>query len=260
MTQALIRRVADGGHTEESDQVAVEAPVAFVYNCRNHAVMMATPVDLEDFAWGFSIAEGVVRKAEEVLSVRTGPKGPGYALSIEIPAERAAEVAERARNLEGRTGCGLCGIADIDRVLRPLPACRETEPVSMAALMEALHRLPSAQVLNRGSGALHAAAFASPEGRLLFVREDVGRHNALDKLIGAAARDGVDPESGFIVVTSRCSMEMVQKVATFGCPILIAISAPTSLAIELAERSNLTVAAFARETRLNLYTHPERII
>jgi formate dehydrogenase accessory protein FdhD len=255
----VVARVARDGRITCDDRVAVEAPVSIVYNCRSHAVMMASPLDLDDFAYGFSIAEAVVAGAHEVSSVRATPKGGGVSLAIEIPEDRARALDKRVRNLSGRTGCGLCGIADIEQALRPLPVAGATERLPAAAVAAALAALPQAQVLNRQTGAVHAAAFAAADGRLLCVREDVGRHNALDKVIGAAARHGFDPTAGFMVVTSRCSMEMVQKAATFGCPVLVAISAPTSLAIEIAERSNITIAAFARGARLNLYSHPGRI-
>lgn len=256
---AVIDRIEDGVWSGAQDQVAVEAPVALVYNGHSHAVMMATPRDLEDFACGFSVAEAIVETAGEVLSIRAVPRGAGYSLSIDIPEERGKAIAGRARSMAGRTGCGLCGIADIAQALRPLPMAPDTGPVRLEALTAALSALPAAQLLNRETGALHAAAFAARDGRLVLVREDVGRHNALDKVIGAAARAGLDPASGFVLVTSRCSMEMVQKTATFGCPLIVAISAPTSLAIELAARSNLTIAAFARGNRINLYTHPHRV-
>lgn len=258
MSTAVDRRAGEARDARD-DQVAVEAPVAFVYNCRSHAVMMATPGDLEDFAYGFSIAEGVVADAGEVLAVRIQPKAGGMSLAIEIPAARASALSRRSRNLEGRTGCGLCGIAEIDQALRPLPVLLSGERIASRSIQRALAALPNAQTLNRQTGAIHAAAFADPDGVLLCVREDVGRHNALDKVIGAAARAGLDPAAGFMVVTSRCSMEMVQKTVTFGCPVLVSISAPTSLAIELADRSNLTVAAFARGDRFSLYAHSERI-
>ncbi len=259
VASTVIDRIEDGVWSGADDQVAVEVPIALVYNDHSHAVMMATPRDLEDFACGFSIAEGLVESVDEVLAVRPAPRGAGYSLAIDIPDERGKAIAGRARSMAGRTGCGLCGIADIAQAMRPLPMTPDSDPVRLEALSRALSALPAAQVLNRETGALHAAAFAAGDGELLLVREDVGRHNALDKVIGAAARAGLDPASGFIVVTSRCSMEMVQKTATFGCPILVAISGPTSLAIELADRSNLTIAAFARGSRINLYTHPQRV-
>ena len=261
LANTAVDRIAAGKRNKEDDRVAVEAPVAFVYNCASHAVMMATPCDLEDFAYGFSISEGIVGSADEITDVRVSLKGAGYSLGVDIPEARAAALAGRTRNLEGRTGCGLCGVTEIAQALRPLPVLSAAGRIGSEALVRALDALPGAQVLNRETGAVHAAAFAAREdGRILAVREDVGRHNALDKLIGAVARAGLDPASGFMVVTSRCSMEMVQKTVTAGCPVLVAISAPTSLAIDLAERSNLTVAAFARGARINLYAHPERIV
>jgi FdhD protein len=260
LASASVARVGGGARrAPQDDRVAVEAPVAFLYNCEAHAVMMASPRDLVDFGFGFSISEGIVADVNEVLSVGAAPKGRGMSLSIEIPEERAKALGSRKRNLEGRTGCGLCGIAEIGQALRPLERIVDTAAIEEAAIVRALAALPGQQTLNRDCGATHAAALASRDGRLLCVREDVGRHNALDKLIGAAARGRFDPTEGFIVLTSRCSMEMVQKTVTFGCPILVAVSAPTSLAIELAEAANLTVAAFARGDRFNLYTHAERV-
>lgn len=242
------------------DSVAVEIPVAFVYNGNAHAVMMASPNDLVDFAYGFSIAEGIVDRIADIGSVSSEPKGPGVAISIDIAEGHAALLEMRKRNLAGRTGCGLCGVAEMDQVLRPLPTLPDTPRIAAAAIDRAMRELPARQDINKDTGAVHAAGFADRDGKLLFVREDVGRHNALDKLIGAVLRAGLDPEGGFVVVTSRCSMEMVQKTASFGCPILVAVSAPTSLAIDLARKHNLTIAAFARGSGCNLYTHSERIL
>jgi FdhD protein len=256
---APIARIEGDARRRSDDVVAVEAPVAFLYNCESHVVMMATPRDLEDFAVGFSIAEGVVEGADEIGPVSVAPRGVGMTLSIEIPEDRARALATRSRNMAGRTGCGLCGIAEIEQALRPLPALPEVPPIQTRAIARALAALPGAQELNQDTGAVHAAAFAGRDGSLLCVREDVGRHNALDKLIGAAAREGLDAASGFIVVTSRCSMEMVQKTATFGCPVLVAVSAPTSLALSLAGECGLTVAAFARGDQFNVYTRADRI-
>lgn len=257
---AAVSRIAGRQRNASDDEVAVEAPIAFLYNCQSHVVMMASPRDLEDFAYGFSLAEGVVGTAAEIASVKLAPKGPGMTVSIDIPEARAKALGSRKRNLEGRTGCGLCGIAEIEQALRPLPVLADSPAIPSEAIATALATLPNGQLLNRHTGAMHAAAFANRDGTLLCVREDVGRHNALDKLIGAVTRAGHDPRDGLVVVTSRCSMEMVQKTVTFGCPILVAVSAPTSLAIELAERSNLTVVAFARGDGFNLYAHSERIV
>ena len=258
-TDTAIARVGVARVAAE-DRVAVEEPIALRYNCESHAVMMATPRDLVDFAYGFTLSEGIVASAQEIVSATPASKGVGISLSILIPEARAQALKGRKRNLEGRTGCGLCGVAEIEQAIRPLPALPDSGVISAAAINRAVSALPGAQTLNRQTGALHAAAFADQDGKLLLVREDVGRHNALDKLIGAMARQGLDPVSGFVLVTSRCSMEMVQKTVTVGCPILVAVSAPTSLAIDLAQQCNLTIAAFARGDRFNLYSHPERIV
>ncbi len=253
------------------EEVAVETPVALLYNSISHVVMMATPADLEDFAVGFSIAEGVVAHADEIASVvvsqavaPTGTGGEpgvvaGFRIDVTIPEDRATAVRRRHRNLSGRTGCGVCGVAEIDQVLRPLPAAPAGPAIAPAAINRAMRDLPERQQLNETTGAAHAAGFAGFDGILLAVREDVGRHNALDKLIGAVLRAGRDPAGGFVVVTSRCSMEMVQKTALFGAPLIAAVSAPTSLAIALAEGCGVALAAFARGEGFNIYAHPERI-
>jgi FdhD protein len=252
-------RVRDGQGTELPQVVATEAPIAITYNGRSHVVMMATPADLEDFAIGFSIAEGIVDDAEEIQGVAIAESGKGMRISIGIPPAWAARIESQQRNLAGRTGCGLCGVTTIEQALRPLPAVPESLPIDASVIAAALEALPGHQAINRKTGAVHAAAFADRNGNLLAVREDVGRHNALDKLIGALARAGLAPADGFAIVTSRCSMEMVQKAATVGFPVLVAISAPTSLAIELAEECGLTLVAFARDSGFNVYTHRERV-
>jgi FdhD protein len=255
--EAPVDRIGKSGTA--LDSIAVETPIAFVYNGEAHAVMMATPRDLEDFAYGFSIAEGIVDRVADIGGVTLEINGPGIGLSIEISRGHAALLVSRKRNIAGRTGCGLCGISEIEQVLRPLPDLPDGALFSRAAIDRAVRDLPERQEINRQTGAVHAAGFADRDGELLFVREDVGRHNALDKLIGAVLRAGLNPADGFVVVTSRCSMEMVQKTACFGASLLVTVSAPTSLAIELAEKCNMAVAAFARGAGFNLYTHPERI-
>jgi len=254
----VLRRVADTARAE-FDRLAVETPVALAYNGAGHVVMMASPADLVDFAYGFSIAEGVVAAAGEIAAVTASPRGAGINLAVTIPEARADALATRSRNLAGRTGCGLCGVAEIDAALRPLPPVVEAAPVPLAAIDAAVTALPAHQRANRESGAVHAAAFADRDGAILAVREDVGRHNALDKLIGSLARAGTDPATGFVVVTSRCSMEMVQKTASFGCPVLVAVSAPTALAVDLAESCGLTVCAFARGRGCNVYSRADRL-
>ena len=261
LAQATVSRWRNGASHAFADQLAVETPIAFVYNCEPYAVMMASPENLEDFAYGFSLSEGIIENAREILAIDQTRKGPGISLGIEIPPHRAAPLIERARNMAGRTGCGICGIAEMEQVMRALPVLPESSPVMAAAIDKAISALPAHQTYNRQSGAVHAAGFASADGALLMVREDVGRHNALDKLIGAIVHEGRHaPANGMVVITSRCSMEMVQKTIRLGCPVLVAVSAPTSLAIQMAEEHGLSIAAFARGDGFNMYTHPERII
>ncbi|MFO1037237.1 MAG: formate dehydrogenase accessory sulfurtransferase FdhD [Geminicoccaceae bacterium] len=241
------------------ETVAAECPVALVYNGVSHAVMMATPADLEEFGIGFSLAEGIVADASEILSVEVLDMALGLELRIEIPDARAAALDDRRRSMAGGTACGLCGIISIERAIRTLPHLPDGAPVKATAIFEALQRLPLEQVTNRTTGAAHAAAMATADGTILLTREDVGRHNALDKLVGAVARVGADPASGFLLLTSRCSTEMVQKAATAGFPILVAISAPTSLAVALAEEAGLCLVAFARGKGFTVYTRRDRI-
>ncbi|MCC7047075.1 MAG: formate dehydrogenase accessory sulfurtransferase FdhD [Alphaproteobacteria bacterium] len=242
-----------------SDLIAAEVPIALSYNGTGHVVMMASPADLHDFAVGFSIAEGMVAHPREIERVDIAPLERGIQVSIRVPTHRATAIAGQKRNLAGRTGCGLCGVTNIAQALRALPAIRPMPAIRAAAIDAALAELPRLQTINRETGAVHAAALADRDGRLILLREDVGRHNALDKMIGAALIRGLRPRDGFALVTSRCSMEMVQKAVTAGFPLLAAISAPTSLAIELANDSGLTLAAFARGKRFTLYANPEGV-
>ncbi len=252
-------RVRDGKGRALPQTVAAEMPVAISYNGRPHVVMMATPADLEDFAVGFSLAEGIVDAADEIEDIAVAEAERGMRISISIPPAWAARIGNQQRNLSGRTGCGLCGVTSIEQALRDLPRLPEGPVFEAHAIAAALAALPAEQRINRETGAVHAAAFADHAGELKAVREDVGRHNALDKLVGAVARADLVPSEGFVLVTSRCSMEMVQKAATAGFPMLVAISAPTSLAIELAESCGLTLVAFARGDHFNVYAHGERL-
>jgi len=240
--------------------VAAEVPVAFAFNGADHVVMLATPADLEDFAAGFCISEGVVATIDEIAALAIHDAGTGLKVALQIPGARAEALRGRTRHLPGRSGCGLCGISSIEQVLRELPQLPRTPPVGVEAIMTARDSLADRQLLNQATGAVHGAAFAARDGTILLMREDVGRHNALDKLIGALLRGGIDPASGFAFVTSRCSLEMAQKTIAAGIPLLAAISAPTSLAITLAKAAGLTLAAFVREAGFNLYTHPDRVI
>jgi FdhD protein len=249
------------GHGSERAERAVpnERPVAFVYNQEPYTVMMATPADLEDFALGFSLAEGIVKQASEFGGVTRREAPIGLELDIVIPARRARALAARPRNLAGRTGCGLCGIQSLNQALRPLPVQTAEGPkVTPAAILEAVAALPEHQELNRQVHAVHGAAWCGLDGSVRLLREDVGRHNALDKLIGARARAG-DYSPGFCVITSRLSVEMVQKAATVGIAVLVALSAPTTLALEQAEGAGVTLVAGAKPEALQVYTHPERI-
>jgi formate dehydrogenase accessory protein FdhD len=249
----------DGVATPVREVIAEEVPVALVYNGVSHAVMMTTPADLDDFALGFSLSEGILESPDELLDSEIVPAPQGASVHMTVSARRFAALKERRRNLTGRTGCGLCGVDSLDQAIRPLRNVRHAAPVAAAAIRRALDRLPELQVMNRSARALHAAAFARPDGEILIAKEDVGRHNALDKLIGALAKARIDPGSGFVVITSRCSYEMVQKAMTVGIPMLVAVSAPTALAVRMADAAGLTVVALARGDSMRIYSHREFI-
>ncbi|MSO74680.1 MAG: formate dehydrogenase accessory sulfurtransferase FdhD [Alphaproteobacteria bacterium] len=257
---APVKRVsADGGSITTTALVAEEAPVALVYNGISHAVMMATPADLADFGLGFSLSEGIIERADELFDIAIEEVEGGIEVRMAIALDRFAALKDRRRNLTGRTGCGLCGVDSLKQAVRhPAPIAAETH-YAIEAINRALADLPKHQVVNRATGAVHAAAWAEPSGVIVLVREDVGRHNALDKLIGALARRKGDPAQGFTIITSRCSVEMVQKAAALGMPLLIAISAPTALAKRLAEECRLTLVALARPDSLLVVTHPWRL-
>ncbi|WP_049621202.1 formate dehydrogenase accessory sulfurtransferase FdhD [Frateuria defendens] len=246
------------GQQQGEDWLAEEAPVELRYNGEAFAVMMATPADLEDFAHGFSLSEGRVAQASDIRGVTVHEQLEGYVVDIDAGGVEAVD-AGSARLLPGRSGCGLCGSRHLEDVLRPLPKVPDGPVLAADALERALDALAQHQPLNRRTGAVHAAAWASPEGGILHVREDVGRHNALDKLLGALSREGVDMRGGFVLVTSRASYEMVTKAASLGVGLLAAISAPTALAVGLAQASNLTLTGFVRPGRHVVYSHPQRL-
>jgi len=254
-----VRRHRDGRTALTQDLVAAEVPVAFAYNGEPFVVMMATPEDLHDFALGFSLSEGIVEHPAQLQIASVDTFLEGVSLQLQIPPAHAAALLARRRNLHGRSGCGVCGSESIEAVLRaprPLPAGAAIAP---AALARALRELRQQQPLNAITGATHAAGWADADGCVQLAREDVGRHNALDKLIGALATAGVDPASGFAVVTSRASYEMAMKAAQAGIPLLAAISAPTALAIALADSAGLTLIGFARDHDYVVYSHPQRL-
>ena len=258
--QRRVQRRRGAQASEGLDAIAAEVPIALVYNGVSFAVMMATPDDLGDFALGFSLSEGIVASADELRIDEIAASLEGISLQLTIPEPRAAALEQRRRNLQGRSGCGVCGTESIEAVLRPPPRIGDSAPIRVGALHRALRELQGRQPLNALTGATHAAAWADGDGRVALVREDVGRHNALDKLIGALVAAGHDPLQGFAVVTSRASYEMAMKAAQAGIPLLAAISAPTALAIALAESAGLTLIGFARDDGHAVYTHAQRLI
>lgn len=248
----------EGGPRGVKAPVAEEVPVAFIYNGRPHVVMMGTPADLEDFAVGFSFTEEIVPTASDIARIDVVRHAQGIELQLTIPEEAARRLESRGRQLVGQTGCGLCGVETVADALRPprrLPAGRP--PVARHALWRAEEVLPGLQEWNRETGALHAAAWVNDAGAPEIVREDVGRHNALDKVIGALSRTGRRADEGFLLVTSRASYEMVQKATVAGSRLLAAVSRPTGLAVRLAEASGLTLVALLRGRTANVYAHPE---
>ena len=239
--------------------IVEEVPVAFVYGARAHVVVMATPADLEDLAVGFTVTEGIVAARGDIGTVRVERHATGAELRIEIPAEAVARLDARSRALPARSGCGLCGveaIADAVRPPRPVTSMLSIEP---AALYAAARALGARQELNRDAHALHAAAWVQADGTVVIVREDVGRHNALDKVVGALLRGGVEPSMGMLLVTSRASVELVQKAAAAGVGILAAVSRPTALAIAVADACDITLIGLVRDETANIYSHARRV-
>ena len=257
-THDLTRLVGDAAEAQ-SAALAAEVPVALVYNGRPHVVMMCTPADLEDFAFGFTVTEGIAA-ASDIARVDVVRYSRGIELQIEIPAAASELVSERGRAIVGRTGCGLCGVEVIDDALREPRPVRSTLTVSRDALWRASETLGTQQPLNNETSSIHAAAWAARDGTLRVVREDVGRHNALDKVLGALARAGTDASNGFLVVTSRASYELVQKAAVANVPLLAAVSRPTGLAVQLADEAGITLVGLLRGRTANVYTHGERIV
>ena len=254
----LVNKWKSGQLSQLEDVVAEEVPVALIYNGISHAVMLATPRDLEDFALGFSLAEGILSQPKELYSIDVVNQSNGIELRMEIATERFHQLKEKRRSMTGRTGCGLCGAESLAQALRlPDPVIQAQQAFSSAAILKALAEAHKKQPLQAETGATHASFWVSPEGDIEMAREDVGRHNALDKLLGAKAK--ADNKSGFVLTTSRASYEMVQKSAVAGVAMLVAISAPTGLAIRMAEQCGITLVGFARPEQYVVYTHPQRI-
>jgi FdhD protein len=260
-TSSRVHAVAlrDGVASEAEECVAEETAVAIEVNGIAHAVMLATPADLDDFALGFLLSEGIIDSRRDLLDVDQAPVESGIALRAEIVQRCLHRLKERRRALAGRTGCGLCGTESIAEAVRPIRRDVARVEVDAAAIARGMQALAAGQALQRATGATHAAAWISLDGELGTVREDVGRHNALDKLIGALARAGFDPAGGFVAVTSRASYEMVHKTASAGIGLLAAISAPTGLAIRMADEAGLVLAGFARGGNATLYSHAARV-
>ncbi len=247
------------GATTGARAIPEECAVALTYNGGTYAVMMATPLDLEDFAVGFSLSEGIIASIDEIESIALVEGGDGIEARLWITEERAAWLAGRRRHLTGPTGCGLCGVESLAEALKPVPVVGTHANVSYDEVVGAMQRMPSLQSLNQQTHAAHAAAFWTRAAGIAVLREDVGRHNALDKLAGALARAGKAAEPGMVLLTSRVSVEMVQKAATIGVPIIVSISAPTALATRVAEAAGMTLIAVARGDDFEVFTHPRRI-
>lgn len=257
----VIHRIRSGilAQTEQTDLIAEETPIALEYNGISHATMLATPADLEDYALGFSLTEGIINSAKDVRGIDIIAQHNGIIVKIEISTACEVRLKERRRAMSGRTGCGLCGVETLPEVLRNVPPVPDHTPVPVGAILHAMQSMKAKQNLYHTTGATHAAAWANQDGDIQVIREDVGRHNALDKLIGALTQYDTPAEQGMILVSSRASFEMVQKCASAGVGILAAVSAPTALAIRLAERSNIALLGFVRDTNATLYTHAKRI-
>jgi FdhD protein len=264
LSEVNVTRWRDGKLTEAKDKIAEETPIALIYNGVSHAVMLATPQDLEDFALGFSLSEGILHSKSELYDVEIVAQPQGIELRLDVATEAFVKLKERRRNLVGRTGCGLCGAESLEQALR-LPEIAATSKhaaaspiVNASSIIKAFRAIQSTQVLQQATGATHACAWVNLDGEVQLLREDVGRHNAMDKLIGALAKLPKQ-DDGFVLTSSRASVEMVQKVAIAGYTILAAISAPTGLAVRIAEDYGVTLVGFLRDNQFVMYANPQRI-
>jgi FdhD protein len=251
--------VGPDGAREGTRTIPEETGIALTYDGSTYAVMMATPGDLEDFAVGFSLTEGIVGSPAEIEEFDIVEEENGIDLRMRLAAPPAKLLAARRRYLAGPVGCGLCGVDSLDDAMRVVPRVVATGAISADTIFAALRTIGPAQVLNRETRAVHAAVYFTEADGLVALREDVGRHNALDKLAGALARSGIVPTRGVVVVTSRLSVELVQKAAMIGAPILVAVSSPTALAVRTAEDSDITVVAVARRDGFEIFTRADRI-
>ena len=275
LSEVNVTRWRNGVVSQATDKVAEEVPIALIYNGVSHAVMLATPQDLEDFALGFSLSEGILHSKSQLYDVEIVTQPLGIELRLDVATEAFVKLKERRRNLVGRTGCGLCGAESLEQALR-LPekilnlaentssstGAASSLVISASSIIKAFRTIQTTQVLQQATGATHACAWVSTEvnaeGEIELLREDVGRHNAMDKLIGALAKLPKKTD-GFVLTSSRASVEMVQKVALAGYGILAAISAPTGLAVRIAEDYGVTLVGFLRDNQFVMYAHPQRI-
>ena len=260
-TSLPARRIAAGGENAAQHKiVAAEVPVAISLLGLGYAVMMATPADLEDFAYGFALSERLIDSAADVTGVDVREEERGVLLGIELVPERHDRVLARVRHRVAESSCGLCGIENLEQALRPLPAVPAPAAIAPEAIFRALEAIRAHQPLNAETGAVHAAALCGAQGEVLAAREDVGRHNAFDKLIGHALREGRDMGAGFALLTARCSYELVEKAALAGVPMLVTISAPTGLAVERAKEAGLTLVALARSDSMLVMSDPHSLL
>jgi formate dehydrogenase accessory protein FdhD len=254
-----VQRWTRGALVSTTDLIAEEMPVALVYHEVPHVVMLATPADLQDYAYGFTLSEGLVASVDEIRGVEVVQGAASADVKISVAWERFTQLLQRRRNLTGRTGCGLCGAETAEDAIRECAPVPAGVTITAAELHAAITQLSGRQPINSRTGSVHAAAWVIPGEGIQVVREDVGRHNALDKTLGALARARADFAAGYMLITSRASYEMVQKCATLGVSLLVALSAPTAFAVRLAQRLGLTLVAFARADQHVVYTHPHRL-
>lgn len=244
---------------DAQDVVAEEVPVALVYNGISHAVMLATPQHLEDFGLGFSLSECIVGRAGEIHDLEILERDNGIEIQMQLSAQREHALKEHRRSMAGRTGCGLCGKESLDQLARRATAVNSSAALTPGALSRAVLAMQDMQSLFQLTGAVHAAAWCDFDGSIDFLREDVGRHNAMDKLIGALAAQRRPFDDGFVLMTSRASFEIVQKAAAVGIAVVAAVSAPTGMAVRVADESGVTLVGFVRGERHSVYSHPERV-
>lgn len=249
----------DGNLSDGARLIPEETALALTYNGGTYAVMMGTPEDLSDFAIGFSLSEGIVQSADEIETLDIVELDDGIELRMWLAQTKAETISERRRNIAGPTGCGICGVESIAAAVKPAAIVPEGRAFSPQEIMKAMAAVAPLQEINHQTRAVHAAAFWTQGRGIVALREDVGRHNALDKLAGALARDNVTAGEGMVLLTSRVSVEMVQKTAAIGAPLMVAVSAPTALAVRMAEAAGITLAAIARADGFEIFTHPERI-